>query len=105
RVLREAIRVETGYPDWMLEACYEAVGDLSETIALLVHRDGSHRQDAGATEMSDPPLHELVEERIAPLVTADDARRVAIIRATWAVLDEPQRLVFHKLISGTYRVG
>ena len=36
RLLREAAREAAGVPEWLFDECYQAVGDLAETIALLL---------------------------------------------------------------------
>lgn len=44
RVLREQATAQAALPDWLFEESYQAVGDLAETISLLVpvHADGSN---------------------------------------------------------------
>lgn len=85
-----------GLPDWLLAACHEAVGDFSETIALLLPEPADPR---------DIPLNELAKQRIAPLARMDDQQRRATLERTWRELTPDQRLVFHKLLSGAFRVG
>ena len=41
RELREFVASRTGYPDWMIEECYDRVGDLAETLSLLIGDEGS----------------------------------------------------------------
>mgnify|MGYP002653135186 CR=1 FL=1 len=36
RVLREQARAAAGLPEWLFDESYDAVGDLAETIALLL---------------------------------------------------------------------
>ena len=36
RVLRETGACAAGMPDWLFDECYEAVGDLAETLALIL---------------------------------------------------------------------
>ena len=36
RVLREQARAAAGLPEWLFDESYEAVGDLAETISLLL---------------------------------------------------------------------
>ncbi|MBL0927317.1 MAG: ATP-dependent DNA ligase, partial [Phycisphaerales bacterium] len=99
--LRAWAAEETGLPAWLIEDCYEAVGDLSETISLVL----PDRAPADATAAEAPALHTIIEERIAPLRTAPlDARRTLVTR-TWRALDATQRLIYHKLISGSFRFG
>jgi len=86
----------SGVPDWLFEECYHAVGDLGETIALLL---------PPATRPADLPLHRWVEERILPLAGEDEAaQRVEVMRA-WSELDGADRYVWSKLITGGFRVG
>ncbi len=49
---------ESGTPEWLFEECYHAVGDLAETIALLLPAPEAR---------SDRPLHQLGEERLLAL--------------------------------------
>ena len=85
-----------GLPAWLVEECYDAVGDLAETAALLV--PGS---DAG----SDASLAELIETRLLPLAGMDETERRRVLIDTWSRLDDAQRLVWTKLITGSFRVG
>jgi DNA ligase-1 len=94
--LREWAAEATGLPLWLVEESYAAVGDLAETLALLL--PPGH----GPT---DTPLHELVEECIAPLPDLGDEESRELVTSTWTRLDEAQRLVWHKLITGAFRVG
>jgi DNA ligase-1 len=86
----------SGVPVWLVEESYEMVGDLSETIALLLPAPA--RTEA-------MPLARLIEERLLPLSTLDEAGKKALLRRTWEELTSRQRFVFHKLISGSFRVG
>ena len=87
---------ESAIPDWLFEESYEAVGDLAETIALLLPDGG------GSSEL---PLHVWVEQRILPLATADEATQRDIITSAWRELGTGDRLVWNKLITGAFRVG
>lgn len=85
-----------GLPEWLQEEAYHAVGDSAETAALLL-------PDAGRA--SDRPLHEWVEGIVLSLRDLDEAAQRAAVVEAWAQLDEPQRYVFNKLITGGFRVG
>ncbi|MCX5834854.1 MAG: ATP-dependent DNA ligase [Deltaproteobacteria bacterium] len=83
-------------PDWLLDESYEAVGDLAETIALIL---------PPSSGTSNLPLHTWVEERLLSLrKAAEEEKRRAILQA-WRELAEEERFVFNKLITGTFRVG
>lgn len=85
-----------GVPGWLFEACYHTVGDLAETIALLLPES-----DQNTTT----PLHAWVEEHLLPLNALNEpARRQAVLSA-WQQMNTTQRLVWNKLITGAFRIG
>ncbi|MBX9579782.1 MAG: ATP-dependent DNA ligase [Gemmataceae bacterium] len=96
RRMREWAVEAAGVPQWLFEESYHAVGDIAETIALLL-------PDAG--QSTDRPLYEWVEQRLLPLRKADEAAQRAALLAAWAELDARQRFVWNKLITGEFRVG
>jgi len=87
---------ETALPLWMVEECYDAVGDLAETLALLVTSEGS------GTEI---PLHHLVEKRILGNVGMPLEWRREVLVTTWRDLNSRERFVWNKIITGNFRVG
>ena len=94
--LRELACAAAGIDDWLFEECYQAVGDLAETIAH-VWPAGSPGDAAG--------LAHWVEERVLPLRGLDeDAQRVRL-RQAFDALDAPGRFLLVKLIGGGFRVG
>jgi DNA ligase 1 len=81
---------------WLFDECYQSVGDLAETIALVLPR-GDAPSDVG--------LAEWVEDRLLPLRGLPDeevARRVA---GYWQELDTLGRFLLTKLVGGGFRVG
>jgi DNA ligase-1 len=83
-------------PPWLFEECYAAVGDLAETITLLL---------PAAETGTDRPLHEWIEAKILPLAkSAEEKQRETVTRA-WRELAGVERFVFNKLITGELRVG
>ena len=87
---------EAGVPDWLFEESYDAVGDLAETISLLL---------PDAPSGSDRPLHEWIEQRLLSLAGAgEDAQRDGVV-AAWRELAGNERFVWNKLITGGFRVG
>jgi len=98
RLLREWASAASELPLWLIEQAYEKVGDLSETIAWLLP---PHAEEAA----HDEPLGETVAHWIKPLGEMSVEQQAAHVRAAWRIFDERERLVFHKLISGGFRVG
>ena len=93
--LKTLAQEAAGLPEWLFDECYEAVGDLAETLALLL---------PPPTEPADLPLAEwmalLLPLRALPADEAD-----ARLRGQWAMLAPEQRFVYFKLITGNFRVG
>lgn len=87
------------YPEWLALACYAEVGDLAETISLLLPAAGSPDADAS------PGLAELVEGELLPLAGCDEAEQHRRVVRWWRRLDRPERFVFSKLLTGALRVG
>jgi DNA ligase-1 len=95
-LLRQWVGEEAGLPLWLVEESFHAVGDLAEALALLL-------PDTGRT--MDLPLHRLVEERLVPLGGLPEPEKRALLERSWREMDAEQRLVWHKLITGEFRVG
>ncbi|HEX5130690.1 MAG TPA: ATP-dependent DNA ligase [Usitatibacter sp.] len=86
-----------GLPLWLFEESYDAVGDLAETIALVL--------PPPATGAPDLRLHAWIEDRILPLRNLPEAEQRERLMGYWAVLTREERFVFNKLITGALRVG
>lgn len=96
RVLREFARVEAGVPEWLFDESYHAVGDLAETIALLL--PGGERTDTEG-------LAHWMANRLLPLRGLAPELLHERLREGFSRLDTPGRFVFAKLITGAMRVG
>ncbi|MFO1412768.1 MAG: ATP-dependent DNA ligase [Burkholderiales bacterium] len=96
RDLRGAALALSGLPEWLFEASYDAVGDLAETIALVL---------PPATGNDERGLAPWVEEELAPLAGLPPAEVQARLAACWERLDRDGRFVFTKLATGAFRVG
>jgi DNA ligase-1 len=94
--LREWAAEVAGYPGWLLDECYEAVGDQSETIALLLPEP---------VKVEPPALAQFIQERLVPMKRWHEERRRQVVEQTWKELDSRQRFLFHKLMGGSFRVG
>lgn len=96
RVLREFAIGASGLPEWLFEESYQAVGDLAETIALLL---------PPPIRASDGTLAFWIEERLLPLRGRAPADVLAALRDYVEELDTPERFLLVKLIGGGFRVG
>jgi DNA ligase 1 len=94
--LREWASSAAGVPAWLFDECYKAVGDLAETIALLLPTAG---------EASSLGLRAMVEEKLLPLRNEEETSLRDSMLRTWLEMDDRQRLVWNKMITGDLRVG
>ena len=86
----------SGYPGWLCEECYHSVGDLAETLALLLPEGGA------GEEIS---LEGWMRERLLPLPALPEEERYARLKRWIEELPADQRLAFFKLITSELRVG
>ncbi|KJS32506.1 MAG: ATP-dependent DNA ligase [Desulfatitalea sp. BRH_c12] len=96
RTLAQWAAEEAEIPGWLFEACYHNVGDLAETIALLL---------PPSTASTQAPLHIWIEERLLKLAALDEPTQKEIMLSAWQHMDTTQRLVWNKLITGGFRIG
>ncbi len=101
--MRELAAEMAAIPLWLLEECYDAVGDLSETLARLVPE--VVEASRGTLLPDDAGLDRWIQERLLPLSTLDLAERKVHLKETWLSLSANERFLFNKLMSGTFRVG
>ncbi len=94
--LRAWAAAEAGISDWLFDESYHAVGDLAESIALILPEP---------SRSSDMSLRTWVEERLLPLRGADEEDQRELMRGYWSEMDGRQRFVWNKLITGAFRVG
>lgn len=89
-----AIELST-IPEWLFTESYHSVGDLSETIALIL--------PPAKTEI-EKPLHQWISE-LASLGKQNDEQKKVYILSAWNGLSTQERFIFNKLISGNFRIG
>lgn len=82
-------------PLWLFEESYHIVGDLAETIALVIPTTEEH---------SDKSLTEYLQEIIA-LKKKTDFEKKEYLQENWLALNYYERFVFTKLITGSFRIG
>lgn len=85
----------SGIPEWLFAESYHNVGDLSETIALVLPE---------AKQLSNRKLHEWIND-LAALQGKTDAEKKEFILKAWDSMETQERFIFNKLISGNFRIG
>jgi DNA ligase 1 len=104
---------------WLFEEAYAAVGDLAETVALLLPTDLAEPAEQSQPKAASgglwsvdhgplPPesgLAAWVNAYLQPLRGADEATQYRLLRRAWSQLDPTGRFVWNKLLTGGFRVG
>ena len=96
RLLRDMAAEASGIEPWLFEESYQSVGDLAETISLLLPE---------STYTSEDGLAVWLEEKLLPLRGLPPLELAERLPALWAQLDQPSLMVCIKLITGSFRVG
>jgi DNA ligase-1 len=87
---------EAAISEWLFAECYDAVGDLAETMSLLL-------PDSAGT--NDLPLNRWITERLLPLATKSEQEQRLSIVQSWRELGGTDRFIWNKMITGGFRVG
>lgn len=95
--LRQWLSQCTGIPDWLVQESYDHVGDLAETLALLMPDP--------ARLLPDLPLSRWIEDRLLSVANGPEEQRRTEVLSAWSGLPLNQRLLFNKLLTGSLRVG
>jgi DNA ligase-1 len=88
-----------GLPLWLFAESYHTVGDLSETIALLIPDNEEAIKNASKRSLS------WYVEKFLEFEKSDDEVKKNFILQSWNELNTSERFVFNKLLSSTFRVG
>ena len=100
-LLRQWAAEAAGIPVWLVEECYAHVGDLAETLALVLP-DPEPTIDGDGVGLA---LAECMRTTIEQLRREDDGQKRATVEAVWKRLAPRERIVWHKLLTGGCRVG
>lgn len=96
--MRTALATETGYADWLIDDSYQHVGDLAETIALML-------PGTDEDEGEDTALHVWMEARLPSLGKLEPGERMDVLREWWRSTPKEQIFLVNKLLTGSLRVG
>jgi DNA ligase-1 len=94
-LLREWAAEVSGIPLWLLEESYHVVGDLAETVALILPPE---------SETSDKTLDDRMQD-LLKLRSMEEVEVKDYITTAWAEMNKTERFVFNKLITGGFRIG
>lgn len=104
-LLRTTLAEATGLPLWLIEDTHAQVGDLAETIALLVR--ASAHETSTRIEAPLPAPADLGEalRLLQQFAKLDETAKAAALLGWWRVLPSAEVYVLMKLITGALRVG
>ena len=97
-LMRRAACEMAAVEDWLFEQSYQAVGDLAETIALLLPLPLPE-------DLLDIGLADIVEQRVLPLRGRVEADVMQAVRTLWMQMTPQARFLFVKWVGGGLRVG
>jgi DNA ligase-1 len=83
-------------PGWLFSECYGSVGDMAETIALLLPE--------ATEEKSESSLSFLIEKLVS-LDKENEFVKRDFITGCWRSMNKDERFVFNKLLTGNFRIG
>jgi DNA ligase-1 len=95
-MVKEWAAAEANIPMWLFQESYQSVGDLGETISLILPRNGSEDSDKSLTEW-------FYYLSLLPKMT-DEEKHDHILQA-WSQLSQHETFVFNKLLMGSFRIG
>jgi DNA ligase-1 len=84
-------------PAWLFEESYHTVGDLAETIALLL-------PETATNNTPDKSLSDFLAS-FMQLEKAEEKVKKDFIISSWMEMDKNERFVFNKLLTGNFRIG
>ena len=87
---------ESGLPEWLFAECYHTVGDLGETIALLLPDSEEKRSNFSLSS---------IIKQFTEIDTRDEKAKREFVLSYWKQLDKDERFVFNKLLTGNFRIG
>ena len=82
-------------PEWLFLECYGSVGDLGETIALILPKPN---------HIIEKTLSDWLKDLIALSKKTEEEKKAYILNA-WSGLEQQERFIFNKLIGGSFRIG
>ncbi|ADR20772.1 ATP-dependent DNA ligase [Marivirga tractuosa] len=97
-LLKDWVTEWTGIPEWLFQESYQVVGDLAETISLLV----------ASTDEGYKEVDNLLSYYIKTLISLRDKsieEKKKRLQSIYKELDPQERFVFTKIMTGGWRVG
>lgn len=94
-LMRQWAMEKAGIPEWIFQESYSSVGDLGETISLVL---------PPPTTESDRSLSQWMED-ILNLRNVSEEEKKRFVLSAWDSLSGTSRFIFNKLLGGSFRLG
>ncbi len=94
-LLRQWATEISGIPLWLFEESYHIVGDLAETIALILPTSEEHTEKSLSTYIGE----------IIQLKKLSEEEKKSYLQENWLRLNYFERFVFNKILTGSFRIG
>jgi len=95
-ILRKIAQELSGIPAWLFDESYHSVGDLAETIALLLPAQNTESKELTLTEGI---------ALLLSLSKKEEGEIKEVLQEIWFSQTVSERFVFNKLITGGWRIG
>lgn len=96
RQIREWAAEEAGIPEWLFRESYQSVGDLGETISLLLPSNENITVEKSLNDW-------FIYLNLLPTMTEQEKK--THITSAWKQMTQHEIFVFNKLIMGSFRIG
>jgi len=93
--IQEWAMEQAGIPEWLFRESYHSVGDLGETISLILPASSSSSEYSLSGWFN----------YLSQMNDADDEKKKELITEAWKQLSPYETFVFNKLLMGSFRIG
>lgn len=97
-LLKEWVTNWAGLPEWLFQESYQIVGDMAETIALLLQQNSEKKNNENLS------LTYYIEELIR-IGHLDNLEKESVLKKIYSTLSRQECFVFTKLMTGSWRIG
>jgi DNA ligase-1 len=87
----------TGLPEWLFEEAYHTVGDLAESIALILPGPEENNKEK-------PSLSWFISQ-LRGIEKKTEEEKKKFVTGSWQYMTKDERFVFNKLLTGNFRIG
>ncbi len=98
-LLRSACMEAAHIDSWLFEECYHTVGDLAETISLLIPESNIDTKDVVDYSLT------YYMNLLRTIGKENDVVKQQFVTEAWAQMNRSEIFVFNKLMTGGFRIG